>query len=133
MLKDMHSLFENFEYKGSWWLPEDPVRKISGILTYKSGDRITLALLGSLQGGDLDDSEKHKNPSIVHGIAEGNRVCTLQGLLRTTSSFVGGNEAHSSSYLVNRLFEGKHFDCPDDIRFSSVSSQHMCGPIRSLR
>jgi hypothetical protein len=120
MLKDMHSLFEDFEYKGFWWLPTDPENKVPGTLIYKSGDRMMLELLGSLSE-DEQNSNALKNHTIVQGVAEGHRICTLQRLLHTNSSFIGGNEAYRSSYIVNRLFEGKHFASPDEIRFSSIS------------
>jgi hypothetical protein len=40
--KKIYNLLEDFEYKGFWWLPEKPDKKVPGTLTYRSGDRMTL-------------------------------------------------------------------------------------------
>jgi len=119
--KKIYNLFENFEYKGFWWLPEKPDKKVPGTLTYRSGDRMTLELLGSLQAGSLREIRNDDDPDIILGIADGNRVCTLNGVTHTSSRSIGATDIYRSKYIINRLFEGKHFNSVADIKFSSIS------------
>ena len=37
-------MFEDFEYKGLWWLPENPSNKVHGTLTFEHANRISLDL-----------------------------------------------------------------------------------------
>ncbi|MCU1267845.1 MAG: hypothetical protein JWM21_4163 [Acidobacteria bacterium] len=120
MLTDPHSLFDDFEYSGFWWLPSSAENRVPGTLRYKVGDRMTLELLGSLQG-DSEASEGDFDSDIILGIAEGNRICTLQKIIRTSSKSIGRNDVHRSSFIVHRLFEGKHFASVEDIRLASLS------------
>ena len=41
---------EAFKYNGIWWLPDNPGKRISGILTFHPEDGIFLNLIGSLKG-----------------------------------------------------------------------------------
>lgn len=120
MLSDSHSLFDDFEYSGSWWLPTSPDNKVPGTLRYKAGDRITLDLFGSLHG-ESQAPEDNFDSDIILGLADGNRTCTLQKIIRTSSQSKAGKEVHRSSFIVHRLFEGKHFASEEEIRFASLS------------
>lgn len=40
---------ESFEYKGYWYLPNKPDRKIAGILSFKDGESSTLELIGKIE------------------------------------------------------------------------------------
>jgi hypothetical protein len=117
MLNDSHSLFDNFEYGGFWWSPKSPGHKVAGTLRYTVSQRMTLDLLGSL---DESGSDENEDSDLILGTADGNRAFTLQGLIRTKSRSVG-RKVFSSSYLVDRIFEGKHFSSTKDIKFTSVS------------
>lgn len=120
MLTDSHNLFDDFEYSGLWWLPATPDKKVPGTLRYKSRDRLTLDLFGSLRG-ESEDPEDDFYGDIILGLAKGSRVCTLQKIIRTSSKSIGGNEVHRSSFIVHRLFEGKHFASAEEIRFAFLS------------
>jgi hypothetical protein len=122
MEMDNYNLFEDFEYKGFWWLPEQPENKVPGSLSYKCGDIMTLELLGSLQNTTLRGShEGSSNPDTILGIAEGKRLCTLNGILHTKSRFNKSSGIFRSTYIIERLLEGKHFSSSADIKFSSIS------------
>lgn len=45
-------LSEGFEYKGYWWRPSAPDKKVAGVLTYKAGDKILLELIGAFGGSE---------------------------------------------------------------------------------
>jgi len=117
MLNDSHRFFDNFEYGGFWWSPKSPAHKVAGTLSYTVGERMILDLLGSL---DESGSDENEDCDLILGTADGNRDFTLQGLIRAKSRSVG-REVFSSSYLVDRIFEGKHFSSTKDIKFTSVS------------
>jgi len=118
MFNDSHSLFDNFEYGGFWWFSKTPDRRVAGTLRYKVGERMTLDLLGSLTAGS--DDLHNEDDDLILGTADGNRDFTLQGLIRTESRSVR-REIFSSSYVIDRIFEGKHFPSAQDIKFTSLS------------
>src|SRR5688572_13813953 len=120
MIFDSHNLFDDFELSGFWWLPTNPGNQVPGILKYRAGDRMTLELFGSLQDWP-DGTNDNAGNDIILGLAEGTRKLTLQKLIRTSAKSAGRDEVYSSSYIAHRLFEGKHFDSPQDIKFSSLS------------
>lgn len=115
----MPTLFEDFEHKGHWWLPEHPDRRVSGTLTYKSGEDIALELLGSLREPDDRREEQDFNPRFILGINSEGRPCTLF----QTYEIGGGwssTGVRSQSLLVDYLlFEG-HFSAISEMQFSSA-------------
>lgn len=115
-----YDLFDDFEYSGDWWLPTSPQHRVSGTLRYKPGDRMTLELLGSLQP-DNERSDDLPDSDIILGIVEGSRPCTLQYCIQTRSKSIASGPVYRSWYIVDRLFEGKHFPAPEEISFASLS------------
>ena len=77
MLNDSHSLFDDFEYSGFWWLPKTPDYKVAGTIRYRVGERISLELFGSLTAGSEDLVST--DDDVILGTADGNRDFTLQG------------------------------------------------------
>ena len=120
MIFDSHNLFDDFEFSGFWWLPTNPGNQVPGILKYRAGDRMALELFGSLQDWP-DETDDNAGNDIILGLAEGTRILTLQKLIRTSAKSAGRDEVYSSSYIVHRLFQGKHFASPEEIKFSSLS------------
>ena len=58
------------EFKGYWWRPSDPQRRVAGILYYIPGDTIRLELIGTLdtEGQDSIAAILHtKNEDVLHG------------------------------------------------------------------
>jgi len=119
MLRDSHSLFEDFESTGYWWLPAKPEHRVPGTVYYRTGDRITLELLGSLKP-DTEDAENDDDVDLILGTTEGDRHFTLRRVIQTKSRSSEGG-VFSVSYLVHQLFEGKHFSSGEDIKFHSLS------------
>ena len=79
MAIDSPGIFEDFEYEGFWWIPENPNKKVPGILRFRVGDRITLSLLGSFsdEANFEKEFDEYSQPEIIVGTAEGRRECTL--------------------------------------------------------
>ena len=101
-----HTLYDNFEYKGLWWLPERPENKIAGIISF-DGERITLELLGLLREDTGSRSREWFHPDLILGIAEGKYI-TLYLTLERHSTIPWGDAAsaiargilHNSAYGV---------------------------------
>ncbi len=62
-------LNETIEYKGYWWLPSTPDKKVAGTLKYIPNDSIRLEVIGSLGTDDEILNELHGDESIsvIHG------------------------------------------------------------------
>lgn len=45
MMKDL-KLTERHMFKGYWWLPDNPEKKVAGIVTYIPNEKICLELIG---------------------------------------------------------------------------------------
>ncbi|MGA2915832.1 MAG: HEPN domain-containing protein [Sedimentisphaerales bacterium] len=123
MVERNYTLFDNFEYKGMWWLPENPERKVAGILSVQNRD-IKLDLFDSLKRSNLRDYLSSGNevfsPKIIQGITDNGKPCTL------LNTFLANRNDNSSgvcneSYVVNFLLVGKLYNLTDEIKFSSVS------------
>lgn len=72
-------LSEGFEYKGYWWRPSAPDKKVAGVLTYKAGDKILLELIGAF-GGSVDAITAFMNKrdeDIIYGTLENAKNVTL--------------------------------------------------------
>lgn len=113
------TLFEDFEHKGHWWLPVHPDRKVSGTLTYKSGEDITLELLGSLREPDDRREEKDFNPRFILGTTSEGRPCTLFQNYEIGSGW-SSTDVRSQSLVVDYLFLEEHFSTITEMQFSSA-------------
>lgn len=56
---------DKVEYKGYWWIPNNPDRAIAGVITYLPKESITLELIGSFEEDESPMSaflrKKHEN------------------------------------------------------------------------
>lgn len=119
MAKPSYTLFDNFELKGIWWLPDKPDTQVSGILAFNNETKISLELLGSfreitsLGGGELFQ------PQLIHGISDNGQLCTLFKNIESSSrlNFPGIQKSIIESQY---LFIGKHFHSPEEIIFPSL-------------
>ena len=74
-------IYDEFEYAGHWWLPENPERKVSGTLIF-SKDGITLELIGTINGKSNWDeiNEEHVGEfPILYGECEEGPVTLING------------------------------------------------------
>jgi len=109
---------ESFEYKGTWWLPENQERKVAGTLKYSPEDGPVLELIGSFW--DLPGLQKAKGPNVILGKSDNGKLITLfyyrgrrdemswPGLTRTT-------------VRMQIIFVGYHFFKREDLVFDSLS------------
>lgn len=60
---------KQFEYRGYWWLPNNPDRKIAGILTYVPNEKIELELIG-----DFYEDSMLARSNTKESVINGNKV-----------------------------------------------------------
>lgn len=128
MGNERYTLFDDFEYKGKWWLPENTDRKVAGILSVQKRN-ITLNLFDSLKesenplhfgGGEVFC------PDIINGITDNGKLCTLLKTFQSSSIFHSSG-MQKESYVINFLLVGdKMFDSIDEVKFSSVLINYTC-------
>ena len=119
MAKPSYTLFDNFELKGIWWLPEKPDSQISGILVFDNEKKISLELIGSFRELTSLGGRDFFQPEIIHGISDSGHICTLfkNIEINTQLNFPGIQKSILESQY---LFIGKHFKTPDEITFPSL-------------
>jgi len=121
MANKKYTLLENFEYKGIWWLPNKPAAQVSGVLTFKNEEEISLELIGSFR--DITSFGKYQpfQPEIILGITDNGKICTLYRNYETRSqlNFPG---IIKSTFEAQYLFVDKHFNTADEIIFSSIKA-----------
>ena len=102
---------DNFEIKGTWWLPSNPTQKIAGTLKFIRKDGISLELHESFTSAS--SPYDFMVTEIIHGESYEGKEVTLYNCFETT-------KGPPTVVVANNLFIGKLFDCPESIKFSSV-------------
>jgi hypothetical protein len=118
-LRNKHTIFDDFEYRGHWYLPENPERKVPGTVRFDSARGITLELLQALRespGTSLDEVYK---PPLILGVSDNGTRMTLFQTVQTGRA--SSREEDPTFFYANYLFLGNHFYSKPEIRFSSLS------------
>ncbi len=109
---------EKFEEKGIWWLPEKPDEKVAGTLNFDPRGRSTLDLIGAFR--DWKEINELSKNSIILGVTHRGKNVTLYRCFETaTHASMPGFV--SSSYLIDTIFVGHHFEKVSDIVFKNIS------------
>ena len=111
-------MIEEFEYKGIWWLPDNPGEQISGTLKFSPNEGAILDLIGSFN--DLRSSGGMQNFPIILGVTVDGKEITLTNCSETkrTTHDPGMKISLFYSFLI---FKGMHFQKIEDIRFKNFS------------
>lgn len=111
----------NFELNGIWWIPQKPALKIAGTLRYDSTEGASLDLIGTFK--NLPDLTNVSAPDIVLGFAGGKAVTLYKCIESRTnmSMSVGAPVMTLTSYFVNIVFLGHHFQKEEDLVFETIS------------
>jgi len=107
-----------FEYKGQWWLPNEPAKAVSGTLKYTHNDGAVLELMSSFE--DSREMYKMTRPVVILGTSSNGKDISLHGcfLIRSQKSYLGFS---ISSYIAETVFIGAHFHKTENIRFRSIN------------
>lgn len=121
MPRMQHTLFDSFEKKGVWWLPDYPDNKFPGILNYDAGN-IKLELFGSLRPPErqaYNDSSLF-TPSLIMGLCDSQYYSLYRTVEKSRSLPVPGSQPRST-FNARFLFKGLGFEAPEDLTFLSAS------------
>jgi hypothetical protein len=103
---------------GVWWLPEKPDCRLSGQLTYTSGNRAILSLDGMFD-------EKTEFHEIILGNLADCKV-TLVNCMRISwqKTLAGTGDSSSSKFDLIAIFKGHHFVRKTDLIFNTISVRY---------
>lgn len=68
---------ERFEYKGRWWVPDNPEDEVTGLIKYSPESGITLELIGQFKPNKDKTMPGNGSPTIINGYASNNKLFTL--------------------------------------------------------
>lgn len=104
------------EYKGTWWLPNNPVGQVPGILRL-SEEGLILDLIGSFKESF---SNEFLQPEIILGFSSDGKKITLHKCFEIESRFaIPGSQ--TSLFEALEAFVGVHFQTNEEIKFKSLS------------
>lgn len=110
---------ETQEYKGLWWLPENPKHKVAGILYYTAGEELRLELIGSFDiqhPVGIAAIMNVKREDVIWGQAsDGTFITLLDNGCKI--SHRGCAEFSTVVYSAKEVAIGLHIDSIDDKRF----------------
>jgi hypothetical protein len=124
-------MLEPFEYRGVWWIPEDPEHKVAGVLTF-SQDDICLELIGLLPRAHSEPDPTTgaveiptgpiSRPRIL-GLSTGGKALTLEDCLGTSYNFSipGMVTERFSPHLI---LEGAHYEPNEAVVFDELSIRY---------
>lgn len=121
-------MIEKFEYKGVWWLPDNPEKQISGTLMFVPGEGAVLDLVGSFNGSFVEIKStncikrvwtgKPFEPEIILGTSSNGKSITLHKCVET-KRLDSSSGFPTSSFYANIVFIGWHFTKPEELKFKS--------------
>lgn len=114
------SLFDEFEIKGEWWLPNAVEDKLVGTL-YFSKENIKLDLMGSWTKDDsLQSAFETNSVDIILGQSTKNEMFTLMDTMLINRSLSSGGYS-TVIYDINSFIVGGHFSKKNEIFFSAAT------------
>ena len=115
------TLFDEFQRRGQWWIPETPDNKVAGVLTYKETEN-ELDLFGYIKLMPYPGRQTVPEPTpIILGLLEDGSQCTLFRNRLTAAQHAGPSCLGNSKWSANIVFMGGHFMREEDITFQSWS------------
>lgn len=120
-------MIEKFEYKGLWFLPSNPQRKVHGILKYDYEKNINvLELIGSFY-----DYSNHDGEDIILGVTTEGDEITLAECQFKSSSGIPRDESDKSpisiedrlptlNFIITYILKGQHIITKDDLQFQKI-------------
>lgn len=112
---------KNFQLKGQWFLPNQPEQRISGTLVFDHQEGAHLELFGSLRTNSIDIP-------IILGVTSDSQEVTLYKCFFSNGggpTLKAGYEIGEplSTYTVNIIFKGHHFDSWEELKFEKLIAE----------
>jgi ApeA N-terminal domain 1 len=110
---------DSIEYRGFWWLPDNPEKTVAGFLTFSQQKGGKLELIGAFSSMFEGASD---NYPIILGMTIDGKPVTLQRCLETGRvATTSGTE--TTDYLVHFIFVGDHIESEDSLRFNKLQAK----------
>jgi len=112
-------MINDVEFKGYWYLPEKPRRKIRGTLRFTPAEGSKLELDGILKPDrNIENLLEMFDPPIILGVSDKGDPITLR------DCFQAGINGQQSSFSARFAFIGAHFKTKDDLMFKEIQVQY---------
>jgi len=108
----------NEEYKGFWFLPNNPENRIPGILYFEANEKIRLELIGGFETS-IEEIFDSKVIDVIHGITAKNEKISLL-ICHGYTSVNFPSEFHSSNYTCQYFIKGKHLSSISELSFNII-------------
>lgn len=107
---------DKLEFKGYFWIPENPEEQITGLLNFSQKKGVELELFGQFE---IFDNASSNDSIIILGITSDGKRLTLLNCYENANYFaIPGFRTSSISSIY--LLLGEHFDSKDKICFKSM-------------
>ncbi|HEY9695245.1 MAG TPA: HEPN domain-containing protein [Oculatellaceae cyanobacterium] len=111
-------MLEEFEYRGEWWLPNNPDKKVFGTLKFTPTDGTVLDLISSFVDSPFD-KESSEHHLILGRLSTEEHITLHKCFLHKSSVSLAG--FGSCQFYVEKIFIGFHFWDESDLKFESIS------------
>lgn len=117
-------LNESRDWTGHWWLPEDPDKKVPGVLSFTPGTGLRLRLIGGWdyhvtrqgENGSTIVTDQTKVWPMVHGYGDNTPITLLNAsLVAARGGFFG--EPDTLEVRANTALAGALMEAPDEAAF----------------
>lgn len=127
------------EWSGLWWLPDEPGRKVPGVLRYDPDDGLLLSLIGGFEDwitspqadGGIVVYPKLRDWDVIHGTAEHREITLLQCVVKDSRHIFGARvmSPDEQSIKATMGLVGAHIRSEDESVFSAaeVSVENLGG------
>jgi len=112
-------MFEKFEVKGKWWLPENPERTVHGTLSYSSDTGAILHVMESFESVTMENFyDNLYEYDIINGLAgpAGTEITLYRCYIKSFHPQLYAR-AVSLEYCARVVFKGHNFKKISDIKF----------------
>lgn len=110
-------MIQEFNYKGQWFLPENPENKVSGILTFDAKSDPKLELYGTFSSR----KEFLRETDLILGITVAGEYITLYNSVEVERHNTNGNEA--SIYSTFYVLKGCHYHTMESLVVNRISGR----------
>jgi hypothetical protein len=110
----------SFEYKGYWYLPNKPRRKLPGTLTFSPDVGARLDLMGAFQRGSEAKSDFLEPPMILGVSTDGKEIALYECVEIETPVYTFGNSTGNSIFRAGHVLVGKLLKKIEDLRLEGL-------------
>jgi hypothetical protein len=114
---------ERFEFRGIWWLPDDPETQVAGILAFDPDEGASLELLGSFKK-NVEDLGAYLGTKLMLGLSSNGKAITLRDCFETRTT-MGMPGMITSTFHADMVLVGAHFEKEADVSFDKLWVEYL--------